>query len=233
MDRRIFALAALAFASMAAVAADVAPAQAQQAMYPIRADDDGSLVPNHQVSAQVRDSIEKMPGVVVVGNPQGRVTVAEFYDLNCPFCRAASQGMAALIKSSPDVKLVLVPFPVLSVQSVQAGRIELAVAKLATPAQFYEFHTKIYAGRGVIDGVRAFEVARSLGLDLEKVLEVANADEITEMMKTHLRMADELGIQATPGVVVDNVVINGYPGAKALAKAVAAVKRCGKVVCKA
>ena len=88
----------------------------------------------------------------------------EFYDLNCPYCRSASGDLDALIAADKKLRLVLVPFPVLGVQSIIAGRVEIAVAKTASPEQFYSFHRKIYEGRGVIDGDRALSVARDLKL---------------------------------------------------------------------
>ena len=63
------------------------------------------------------------------------------------------------------LRLVLVPFPVLGIASIAAGRVELAVAKLGTPAQFYEFHHRVYAQRGVTDGERALDIARGLGFE--------------------------------------------------------------------
>ena len=99
--------------------------------------------------------IDKLPGVVTVGNPNGKTTLVEFYDLNCPYCRIASSDIADMVDLDRELKLVLVPFPVLGIPSITASRVELAVAKLGTPQQFYDFHRKVYAQRGVTDGARA------------------------------------------------------------------------------
>ncbi len=96
---------------------------------------------------------------MVAANPQGDVTLVEFYDLNCPFCRRASAEIETMVKADPRLRLVLVPFPVLGIPSVLAGRVELAVAKSVPPEKFYEFHRAVYAGRGTIDGQRALAVA--------------------------------------------------------------------------
>src|SRR5665647_3201161 len=86
-------------------------AGADEGLYPIKADD-GTIISNHQVRPELESQIEKLPGVVIVGNPHGKVTLAEFYDLNCPYCRKAAGDIAALVRANPELRLVLVPFPV-------------------------------------------------------------------------------------------------------------------------
>ena len=201
-----------------------------QAPLPIRADD-GTLIANHPVSAELEGRIARLPGIVVVGNPEGDVTLAEFYDLNCPYCRKAAADIAEMIRTDRKLRVVLVPFPVLGIPSILAGRVELAVARLAPPQKFYEFHRKIYAGRGVVDGNRALSVARDLGVDERAVLAIANEDTVTETMKAHARLGDALGLAATPSYVIKGVAIVGHPGRKALQSAVRSVRRCGKVIC--
>jgi protein-disulfide isomerase len=191
--------------------------------------DDGQAVPNHAV--KLLGPIDKLPGVVTVGNPNGKTTLVEFYDLNCPYCRVASADIADMVDLDRELKLVLVPFPVLGIPSIAASRVELAVAKLDTPQQFYAFHRKVYAQRGVTDGVRAMEIARSLGLDIKAIAKLGDSDEITEMMKAHVRLGDSLGLAATPAFVIDGVAILGYPGRYRLQAIVDASDACGKVVC--
>lgn len=205
-------------------------AQAEEGFYPIMADD-GTAIANHRVPIEIESQIEKLPGVVIVGNPKGSVTLAEFYDVNCPFCRAASGDIEALLKRDRELRLVLVPFPVLGIASIQGTRAELAVARLTTPQNFYRFHRLLDSERGTVDGARALAAAKTIGLDPAKVLSIANEDKLAEVMKAHVRLGDALGIQATPGFVIKGVAINGYPGPKALAKLVGAVERCGAVIC--
>jgi protein-disulfide isomerase len=126
------------FARLLAVAVLVAvplAAQADEGYYPIKADD-GETIANHRVPVEIESKIEKLPGIVVAGNPHGDVTLVEFYDVNCPFCRAASGDIDGMLKSNPELRLVLVPFPVLGIPSIQGTRIELAVAKLTSAANF-------------------------------------------------------------------------------------------------
>jgi protein-disulfide isomerase len=191
--------------------------------------DDGQLVPNHAV--KLLGPIDTLPGVVTVGNPNGKTALVEFYDLNCPYCRIASADIADMVDLDRELKLVLVPFPVLGIPSIAASRVELAVAKLGTPQQFYDFHRKVYAQRGVTDGARALEIARGLGLDVEALANLGDSDEITATMKDHVRLGNSLGLAATPAFVIDSVAILGYPGRYRLHAIVDASAACGKVVC--
>src|SRR5208282_2077228 len=110
----------------------------------------------------------------------------------------AAADIAALVDHDPRVKLVLVPFPVLGPASISAGRVELAVAKLGTPQQFYDLHRRIYALRGPADGSRALAVAHALGLDETALAAVGDSDETTRIMKDHVRLGNSLGLAATP-----------------------------------
>ncbi len=191
--------------------------------------DDGQRVANHSV--KLIGPIDRLPGVVTVGNADGKTTLVEFYDLNCPYCRIASADISDLVDLDPQLKLVLVPFPVLGIASIAASRVELAVAKLGTPQQFYAFHRKIYAQRGTTDGERALTIAASLGLDPKALVALGDSDEVTEIMKAHVRLGNSLGLAATPAFIIGNVAILGYPGRYRLQAIVDAASTCGKVVC--
>lgn len=205
-------------------------AQARSPAFPIVADD-GRPILNHRVKPDQARAVEKLPGAVILGNPKGDVTLAEFYDVNCPYCRRASNDVDSLLRQDRNLRLVLVPFPVLGLQSVLAGRVELAVRRLATPAQFYEFHRRLFAGRGTIDGERALEAAQALKFEREKLIEIANDDATTEIMKTHVRLGNALDLAATPSYVIGDVAILGHPGAESLKRVVASMRQCGKAVC--
>ena len=205
-------------------------AQADEGYYPIKADD-GTVIANHRVPVEIESQIEQLPGIVSVGNPHGDVTVVEFYDVNCPFCRAAAADIDAMLKSNSELRLILVPFPVLGIPSIQGTRVELAVAKLTSAQNFYKFHRMLDTSRGTVDGNRALAAAKAIGLDQKKVLDAANDDKLAAVMTAHLKIGDALAIQATPGFVIKGVAIVGYPGPKAMAGIIAAVEKCGAVIC--
>jgi protein-disulfide isomerase len=199
------------------------------AQFPIKAAD-GSAVANHALSAEQMAQVERLPGLVNATIANGDVTIYQFYDLNCPYCRRAAADIGKLIEADPALRLVFVPYPVLSVQSIEASRVELAVRELA-PNRFFEFHRKVYAGRGVIDGARAISVTDAMGLDRNKIVEIANKPGITDIMKTHARVGGELKLMATPAYVIQGVAIVGHPGLESLRKVIASVRSCKKVAC--
>jgi protein-disulfide isomerase len=222
-------LAAALFAGALPAAAQFA-GQVGQAWYPI-VGADGKPVANHRIRAELESRIAALPGAVTVGNPQGDVTLVEFYDLNCPYCRRAAADLHRLLQDDPKLKVVLVPFPVLSEASILAARVELAVAQMLPPARFYAFHRKLYEGRGVIDGNRALAVARDFALDPKVLVEAADQESITEAMKAHVRLGNAMGLMATPAYVIKGVAVLGHPGLTSLQQIIASVRRCDQVVC--
>src|SRR5437870_4783597 len=105
------------------------PGLAQQfgpAQFAIRADD-GDLLSNHSITAEQAAQLHQLTGVIVAGNPKGDVSVFQFYDLNCPFCREAARDVDALMQGDRNLRLVFVPYPTLSFQSAEGARIEHAV----------------------------------------------------------------------------------------------------------
>ena len=191
--------------------------------------DEGQRLPNHTV--RLLGPIDQLPGVVVVGNPKGKETLIEFYDLNCPFCRLAAADLGEMIKGDRELRLVLVPYPILGAPSIGAARVELAVAKLGTSQQFYAFHRKVFGQRGATDGSRALEIAARLGLNRQDLLALGDSNEITATMKNLVNLGTSLGLEATPSFIVGNLAILGYPGPNALSAIASAAGRCGKAVC--
>jgi protein-disulfide isomerase len=233
MRRRSFAFVMSVLALFTACAGHGAAQERDRSMrfvseFPL-VGDDGARVPNHAV--RLPGPIEKLPGVVTVGNPGGKTTLVEFYDLNCPFCRIASVDIGDMLDTDSELKLILVPYPVLGPASVAASRVELAVAQLATPAQFYAFHRKVYAQRGTIDALRAFQLARELGFDGRAIDAISDSDDVAQTIKNHLALGNALGLAATPSFIVGGVAILGYPGRNALQSFVDAAGACGKVMC--
>ncbi len=123
------------------------------------------------------------------------------------------------------------PFPVLSAKSIEAARVEIALAQTATPQQFHDFHRRMFAERGGMDGARALALASRMGFDAKQLTEAANRTEVTEAMKRNYRLGSALGLTATPSFIVKDVAIVGYPGAKAMRGVVESIHRCDKPAC--
>jgi protein-disulfide isomerase len=209
--------------------AAVAMAQ-MPARYPIKADD-GDAIANFDLKPGFAARLDKLAGKVAVGDMNGDVTLMQFYDLNCPYCREAAADIDTLVRSDSKLKLVFVPYAVLSVASVRGAMVEIAAAKQLTPEQYLDFHRRIYANRGIIDGPKVLAVAKDMGLDPEKLASVANTQTTLNILRDNATFGGEAGLAATPAYVIDGVAIVGHPGLKALQSVVHSVRVCGKVVC--
>lgn len=220
-------------AAVFAIALCLAPAFAQQmpdAQYSIK-DDDGDRVANFALEAGLAGRLAKLPAQMPVGNLQGDVTLIQFYDLNCPYCREAAKDVDALVREDKKLKLVLVPYAVLSVQSVQGALIEVGASKFLTPAQYLDFHKQLYAGRGLIDGPRVLAAAGEFGLDKEKVAAISNTDVTLNMLRENADFGSAAKLGVTPAYIVGGVAILGHPGLKPLQTVIKSMRACGKVVC--
>jgi protein-disulfide isomerase len=217
------------FACLIGVAA--AHAQGLSAgQYPILADDGGRIA-NFDLTPQMQATIKSLKGQVPVGNLNGDVTLLQFYDLNCPYCREAAADIDAIVRTDQSLRLVFVPYAVLSIQSVQGALIELGAAPMLSPAQNLDFHHKLYASRGTIDGPRALAAAKDVGLDPQKVAAAGNTEATLDLLRTTAKVGGDAGLAATPAYVIGGVAIVGHPGRKSLEKVIASMRQCKKVVC--
>jgi len=169
------------------------------------------------------------PDEVVLGNPKGNVTFVEFFDYNCGYCKHAMSDMLTLLKSDPNLKVVLKEFPVLGPGSVEAARVAVAV-RMQAPQKYLEFHTKLLGGRGHADEARALAVAKEIGLDMTRIRKDMKSPEVEKTLKQDFALAQALGINGTPSYVVGDNVIVGAVGLDALKQKIANA-RCGKDAC--
>lgn len=227
---QIIVRAVLAGFLLASGIAAATAAQFGDAQYAIKADD-GSEMTNFDLSPELVKRMQGLESLIPVGNPSGDVTLYQFYDLNCPFCREAAHDVDALLKADPKLKLVFVPYPVLSVASVQGGLVEVIAARMLPPEKFLELHRQIYAGRGVVDGMRVLDASIKLGLDRDKVLAQAQTQSTLDILRSHADFGSAAKLVATPAYVINGVAIVGHPGQRALRSVVASVRKCGKVAC--
>jgi protein-disulfide isomerase len=150
---------------------------------------------------------------VVLGNPQGKVTMVEFFDYNCAFCKRALPDMLELLKTDPDLKFVLKEFPVLGPGSLEAAHVAVAARMQDTSGKKYiEFHQKLLGGRGPADKARALAVAKDVGFDMTRLEKDMNSDEVKVTIEENMKLADALGVNGTPSYVVGEEVVVGAVG---------------------
>jgi protein-disulfide isomerase len=157
------------------------------------------------------------PHQVVLGNPQGNVTMVEFFDYNCAFCKRALPDMMSLLKDNPNLRFVLKEFPVLGPGSVDAAHVAVA-ARMQDPTgrKYIEFHQKLLGSRGPADKERALAVAKEVGFDMPRLQKDMDSDEVKATIDEDMKLADALGVNGTPSYVVGDEVIVGAVGLDAL-----------------
>jgi protein-disulfide isomerase len=166
----------------------------------------------------------------VLGNPQGAITLVEFFDYNCGYCRRAVADMTALIKANPDLRVVMKEFPILSPGSVEAARISVALKDMA-PEKYLEFHQELFSRPGAADKAKALEVASGLGLDGKALAAAADASGVTDNVKEVHKLAELLGITGTPSYIIGKELVPGALGYDALQEKVDSMRKCGATAC--
>jgi protein-disulfide isomerase len=176
-------------------------------------------------------TIFSSPRQVTLGNPQGDVTVVEFFDYNCGYCKRAMADMLDLLKNDGKIKFVLKEFPVLGEGSVQAAQVAAAVRMQDKGGKKYlEFHQKLLGGRGAADKTRALAVAKEVGLDVARIEKDMASDEVKAQIEESFKLAEALGLNGTPSYVVGPEVVVGAVGLNTLKEKVNSA-RCGKAAC--
>lgn len=164
---------------------------------------------------------------LVAGNPDGSVTMAEFFDYNCGYCKRAISDVLALIESDGDLKVVFKEWPILGEGSRFAARAALASRR---QGKYWEFHRALMETRSVTEQT-TLEVAERIGLDVEKLKADMDRPEIAAVIDRNMRLASALGIQGTPAFFVDDQAIHGAVGHEALAQAIGKVRKEGCTLC--
>src|SRR6202023_3884000 len=167
----------------------------------------------------------------VIGDPEGKITLIEFFDYNCGYCKRALSDLARLMKDNPDLRVVLRDFPILSPGSVEAAKIANAFLRQFQGEKFWEFHQKLLGSRGPVGKRDALAVAKDLGADMEKLAKDAAAPGITAGIDESDRLAKSLQVTGTPTYVIGDEVVVGAVGYDELQAKVANIKKCGKAIC--
>jgi protein-disulfide isomerase len=155
------------------------------------------------------------PGAVL-GNPEGTVTLVEFTDYGCTYCRMSQPDVARLVEAHPDLRVVVREWPIFQ-GSEAAARMALAAAD---QGKFAAFHVAIFE-HGPPDAASIERAARAAGLDLEAARAFAASDEVSFELAKNAGFAERLGFSGTPSWVIGDRVLEGAVGYEGLAQALA------------
>ncbi|MBL4646451.1 MAG: DsbA family protein [Rhizobiales bacterium] len=174
----------------------------------------------NEALASMQDLIFNSDKQVVMGNPDGDVTVVEFFDYNCGFCKRAHKDMVDLMAEDKGLRIVLKEFPVLGQGSVEAARIAIALNAMA-PELYEEFHMKLLLNPGAANLDKALNVAESLGVDIQELESIVNSELPSQTIQEVYQIADTLGLTGTPSYVIGKQVVFGAVGVERLRASIA------------
>ena len=146
------------------------------------------------------------PEGTVLGNPKGDVTLVEFFDYNCGYCKQVFPTLMETVKEDGKVKLVVKEFPILGNPSVVASRAALASRK---QNKYTEFHTAMLSHRGSLTEETIMKIAADVKLDVKQLQADMKAPEINEVLSKNHQLAQALGIEGTPAIIVGETLVPG------------------------
>ncbi len=158
--------------------------------------------------SQLSKEIYRSPNAPTAGNPNGDITVVEFFDYNCGYCKRGFADVAKLVESDPKVRVVFKEFPILSKDSEEASKVALAARK---QGKYWEIHKALIESKGKVGESAALKAAEGLGLDMAKLKADKDSAEVTGELASVQELAKKMGINGTPHFLVGDQAIGGAP----------------------
>jgi protein-disulfide isomerase len=180
--------------------------------------------------AENAKDIYRHPDAAVAGNPNGDITVVEFFDYNCGYCKRGFPAVAKLIESDKNVRVVFKELPIISDASEPVSRIALA-SKLQ--GKYWEMHKVLISHKGTTTEAVALKAAEELGLDMTKLKSDMNSDSVKGELTRVKDLAQKMGINGTPHFLVGDRSVGGAPEnlTETLAGHIAELRKSGCSYC--
>lgn len=159
------------------------------------------------------EEIFRDPASPVGGNPAGDVTLVEFFDYNCPYCRQVGKVMTAAESADPRLRIVYKEFPILGPNSLFAAKAALAAHK---QDRYVDFHKVLMAAQGVANEQSVLKLAKEIGLDVKRLQSDIKDPAIQSAIDRNLALAQALHINGTPGFVIGERILRGATDLKTL-----------------
>lgn len=171
-----------------------------------------------------KDEVFNSPNDAVLGNPKGSVTLVEFFDYNCGYCKKSYPDLENLIKSDPKLRVVIKDFPILGPDSVKAHIVARAVMKIM-PEKYAEFHKELLTIPGRSNEEKAIKIAVKLGVDEQKLRSTMQDESLQQAFVDNGQLAYALGINGTPSYILGNNVLVGAVGENILKAKIAELEK--------
>ena len=160
---------------------------------------------DERVAARI-GALADNPSSPVIANPQGDITIVEFFDYTCPYCKAAEPRLMRLVDGDKRVKLVMKEFPILTKASLIASRMALAAAK---QGKYRAFHLALMRREGVLDEAGILETAKAVGVDVARARRDMYAPDVTDEIIANFNLARGIRVFQTPAYIVGTHLVTG------------------------
>lgn len=178
------------------------------------------LVTNHDV-------IFNDPASWVGGNPEGDITVVEFLDYRCGYCRKSYEEVEELVKSDGNIRFVVKEFPILGEQSTLSSQFAIATRMVAGDEAYKRAHDALITLRGDATPDTLGALAKDLGLDADAILAKMSAPEVQDIIAANHALGTTMQINGTPSFVIDQTMVRGYVPLDAMRQIVEGQRRDG------
>ena len=185
----------------------------------------------HKALAELAGPLVTAPDGFVIGNPNGKVTLVEFFDYNCGYCKKALSDLDHLMKENKDLKVVLRDFPILSPSSVEAALVAGAAHDQFTGDKFWDYHRKLLGLHGLVGREQALAVAKDMGADMDRLVKDAGKPQVRAAIQKSDTFAKTLNLNGTPSYVVGDDVLIGAVGFDDINQKLGNVRKCGHATC--
>lgn len=159
-----------------------------------------------------KDTIYNNAADPAIGSPDAKITLVEFFDYRCGYCKRSLQNVLDLVDGNPDVRVVFKELPILGPESLAATRVSLALQKVA-PQHYRAFHTATMRHRGALTEDALMKIVAAAGADTAAVETAMKDPSVEETIRANHALAEALGIRGTPAFIIGDHVI---PGAASL-----------------
>lgn len=156
------------------------------------------------------DALFNNPNSWVGGNPEGDITLVEFVDYRCGYCRKAHDEVAALLKSDGNIRLIIKDFPILGEASTQSARFAIAVRQIAGDDAYLAAGDALIKLKGQPNDPTLTRLAEGLGLDAKAIMARMNAPEVTAVIAENHALGQKMQINGTPTFVMNDEMLRGY-----------------------
>ncbi|WP_339112331.1 DsbA family protein [Thioclava sp. GXIMD2076] len=171
---------------------------------------------DQQMIAANEDDLLNDPNSWVGGNPDGDVTIVEFMDYRCGYCKKAYPEVNSLLKSDGNIRFIVKEFPILGDASVKAARFAIATKQVAGDAAYEKVHDALMRLRGDITDESLSALAKQLDLDGEAIQKATNSSGVEAVIEANYKLAQRMGLSGTPSFVIGDEMLRGYAPEEAM-----------------